>query len=263
MPESSIDDEIVRIGKLPPLRPEVEDERDMLFAAEIPDQEPLDEFDLRGHFHPVLKQEVGSCASHAAAQVLYAHVQRLMDGWGQAVLVSPMDLYYHVRRHENTYPEDSGSTIRGIMHVLRHTGGIPYYMFESTGNYIARPPDFPKRMTIRNYHRILGTGIKLVENVKKMISVEKMPVLGGFRIPAEQLRNRRVMSSGDFQPAPVSYQDFYGHAMVICGYRGNRFILNNSWGTDVGQSGYFACPFQWLENPFTTISLYTIDPAMY
>lgn len=54
-----------------------------------------------------------------------------------------------------------------------------------------------------------------------------------------------------------------GHAMAIVGYDMKKrwFILRNSWGTQVGDNGYFYLPFDYFNNPNLVVEIGAVQVA--
>jgi C1A family cysteine protease len=60
-------------------------------------------------------------------------------------------------------------------------------------------------------------------------------------------------------PMPGSSEKMVGgHAVLIVGSRGDRFIARNSWSTTWGDKGYFYMPVEYFTNPDMSDDLWII-----
>ena len=221
-------------------------------------------FSLAGYAHPILQQYVGACAPYSVVQMIHIHMQRLLGTQGKPILLSPLDLYFHTRAREGNLGRDSGTTLPGVLATLRDQGGIPFNLFPEERLHKKRPPEVAVRMRIRDFERI-DRDADAPDNIKKILFYEKLPVLVGFRIPREQVDNRFILGSGDFEPVSnPDMNNYYAHAMVIVGWRSDqRFILLNSWGAQVGAGGYFTCPIDWVRTPWLSLGNHTFSVDLF
>jgi C1A family cysteine protease len=109
-------------------------------------------------------------------------------------------------------------------------------------------------------------------SVKQNLTAMKRCLAAGFPIVIgidcyDSLMTQEVMDAGVIPMPDVKKESLQGgHCLLLVGYddKSKRFLLRNSWGTDVGlptNRGYFEIPYDYLTNPnlasdFWTVRLY-------
>ena len=60
-------------------------------------------------------------------------------------------------------------------------------------------------------------------------------------------------------PTTADYADG-GHAVVCCGYDDEKqlFLIHNSWGTDLGDNGYYYLPYDYVTTTDLSDDFWTI-----
>jgi len=225
------------------------DARHKLSAAPIPYQARL--FDLT----KIVNQSIwGACVAFAANQVLRGSLVR--QGIVDPEFPSFLWTWYLARASHNEQHENSGTYLRAAFAGLTTLG----YPRESAFPYSTEPGAFavtpPPGVTTAaydqraptEYHRIFETGAERV-------MVAKRALAQGFLIAfGTQVSDRfcsNDLGSGPVDP-PIGLSIAGGHAMALCGYRGDEFDVANSWGTEWGDRGYWTMSADYLAWDDTT-----------
>ena len=173
---------------------------------------------------------IGSCASHGAigCYEIQLSKRRYLEG-------SELFHYYYARQMNNTYPQNTGMTIRDACKTLFNYGFAfeitwPYNVdkFNDEPSWTARA--FSKLYKIKEYDKMFN-----ISDIKSSIFNGIPIVCGIFVNTAFQKLNK---SNYLYDPQTKSGG---GHAVIICGYDDDKkvFIIRNSWGTRFGKDGYF------------------------
>lgn len=205
-------------------------------------------FSIPKYLLPPIRQQktIGSCASHAAVRLIEINMlikQNFLEA-------SEMFHYYVSRENDKLLPEDSGMTIRTACNTLLKNGVSPEYLCPyDTLKYNQKPSwisYFAARyFRIKQYERMYS-----LDDIKKSIS-EMNPVMCGMNLTNSFIN----LSKNKFMWKPTTTEKIIGgHAVTIIGFDNteNKFIFNNSWGTDWGNNGNF-------EMKYNTFQKYYFD----
>jgi C1A family cysteine protease len=183
---------------------------------------------------------------------------------------SRLAIYYLARAVIGKQHQHSGCHLRDAFKVINTFGFCPESIWPYSddpgqdGSFLRMPPtsafrrSFDQRGSGRKpaeYRRIMDTGAERIEAVKQVIR-EGSPVLFGTNVSNAFAEDR--LPSGPIDPPGGDIAG--GHAMVICGFDGDRFDVLNSWGDDWGDAGW--CTFSadyvaWVH----TRDLWAVDVA--
>ena len=214
--------------------------------------------DLKPKMPPIWDQgELGSCTAQSIATALV--FARNANNETPKFVPSRLFIYYNERAAEGTINEDAGAEIRSGIKAVNKMG----FPDESLWPYIESK--FKKRPAAAAYKNALL--YKSVEyyrlNNKNIIELKTclasgFPFVFGFTVynTIEQ-----ADTNGGIIPLPtVNDKTDGGHAVVCCGYDDSKkmFIIHNSWGTDVGDKGYYYMDYNYLTNTNLSDDFWTI-----
>jgi hypothetical protein len=204
--------------------------------------------DLREHAGSIEDQEtIGSCTANATVSALELMAQRA----GKFNNLSRLFLYFTTREYENRIGQD-GAVLRDAMKMANQRG----VSLEMTYPYdVSKVDSLPptevykeaKQRLVSSYEAVtLNPDSFLVSanNIKAAIAA------GHPVVVALKLRRRVFSISGPLSEhnkidtTQPGYNDWVGnHAVTIVGYdddlSGGMFIIENSWGTQWGDQGYW------------------------
>lgn len=219
---------------------------------------------------PPIKDQggIGSCTSNAAA-ALYEYFE--IKNYGKSTSLSRLFLY-KVTRQLSFLQGDSGAYLRTTMGALSTFGAPPeaYYPYIEA-NFDNDPDAFSFALAqsyqALTYYRVDPpgtTGSTLLTNIKTNIS-KGLPMIFGFTVFNSYSQTNT--NGGCFvYPAPGDTISG-GHAVMAMGYDDNKVIRNtnpggiqttgaimiqNSWGTGWGQSGFGWIPYQYITSGMAT-----------
>ena len=214
--------------------------------------------DLRSMFPPVYDQgELGSCTANALCGVY--EFEENDENVNKGYKPSRLFVYYNERKLENTINEDSGAILSDGIRALQNYGvcsetKCPYVI----ENFTQRPSTDAYREALS--HRVItATNIRQNVNDMKTSLYQKNPFVVGISI-YESFESDEVARTGYVpMPNPAREQLLGGHAVCVCGYIPNYWIVRNSWGPDWGDKGYFYLPTSYLLNPALSSDLWNIS----
>ena len=181
----------------------------------------------------------GACTGFGLAAVInLLHQRQERD-----VRVSPRMLYEMARRHDEWRGEGyEGSSCRGAIKGWYHMGVCseklwPYDAAKTGDLTIARAKD-ARAHTIGAYYRIRKNIVDMHAALNEAGAVyASADVHAGWMSPT---RDGRI---------PYRKQKEGGHAFAIVGYNSDGFLVQNSWGSDWGDSGIAVWSYEdWIDN---------------
>ena len=213
--------------------------------------------DLRSQFPPVYDQgELGSCTANALCAVHeFETVDEKID---VGFKPSRLFLYYNERKIENTISEDSGALLSDGIKCLKKYGVCS----ESYCPYVIEK--FAQKPTPAAYKEALEHKVVTAANIHQDVTSMKLslfnknPFVVGIAIYSS-FESPEVTKTG-MVPMPKKGEEFLGgHAVVVCGYTKDHWIIRNSWGNAWGDKGYFYLPYLYLLDSNLSIELWNIS----
>ena len=197
------------------------DPRDFMLESIYPVQVDLPEvWDLRNNMPSIRDQgQEGSCSAQSAAA---------MKEWEERIDVQFRDymspqFIYNNRANKG----EEGMSPRDTMQILNKIGIVP----EDDYPYGTNAPITPDLITKAVKYQIMGySQINTLDSLKKALYANG-PVYCAFMV-----YNPEKMEF--WKPDSVGQQALGGHAVCICGYLKDSFIVRNSWGESWGDHGY-------------------------
>lgn len=251
----------LKIKRLYGWRPDLPDQRDIIYPAMAKPIELPILVDLRAKCSPVVDQgQLGSCTANAIS----AHLDFNRKQQGKAFIApSRLQIYYNERLDQGTVGSDAGSTIRESAKAVKKYGAAP----ESEWVY-----DISKFKTAPP-SKVVADGLKYKDLVYERITrslvvfqtrlAEGFPFVIGFTV-YDSFESDVVAKTG-VMPMPASGESVLGgHAVMVVGYDNakRQFIVRNSWGTDWGDKGYFYMPYEYLLNPGLSSDFWTLTKVL-
>lgn len=230
-------------------KPDVPDFRDFKFSA-ITDFSTLPkEVDLRYNNMRIFDQgALGSCTANAISS---AHMfnQAKNNEWKAKFTPSRLFIYFNERAIEGTIPFDSGAMIRTGIKSLAKQGVCS----ENTWPYIIKrfrllpsPKSYTEAVTHKSvqYSRVGQT----LEQLKACLA-SGYPFVFGFAV-YDGFESEVVAKTGVVNMPASSEKMRGGHAVLCVGYsdKTQRFIVQNSWGQNWGNKGFFTLPYEYVTN---------------
>ena len=245
------------------LTPDPTDARDYIFEWDETAIVPA-HVDLREYTGMVENQfGIGSCTANATVSACEMFL--IANGfYVDTVATEAGDLSrlfnYYGSRHSiggRFADSDIGSIEREALRVARNQG----LCAESTWPYVSekwndKPSDaaYAEALTMKlgAYYRITMTAgaptyasTNPIGQIKYALA-QGYPVLVGMLV-GEKIRTWRAGDHYSYAGTPANPY-IGGHEMLIVGYDGEDAIVENSWGTEWGDNGYFRYPLRVIEN---------------
>jgi hypothetical protein len=185
------------------------------------------------------QQQVGSCTGNALVSAYELMTQRLYPE--HYTELSRMFVYYNARIYEDTVTWDSGASIKSGLRGLKTYGVCKESIWPYTlNNLFAKPSDEAyaeaKHRQITKYERLvsIADAIDAINNY--------YPVVSGIEVFESfyDLTEERSIITEDVGSSE-------GHAVLLVGYDSSKkvFIVENSFGKNWGDAGYFYMPFDY------------------
>ena len=163
-----------------------------------------------------------------------------------------MYIYYFTREFQGSVEYDSGATIRDTMKSIQYKGACNELYWKYNIEDFTLRPSFSSQINALD-HKSKFVYMSVNQNLEeiKQCIFNGFPIVFGF-IVFESFENERTLTTGEIS-MPNYYTEYIlgGHAIIIIGYSDEtqRFILQNSWGINYGNKGYFTMPYEYVLNP--------------
>lgn len=219
--------------------------------------------DLRSQFPPVYDQgQLGSCTANATCGA----VQFLLPSF----MGSRLFLYYQERALYNNTSVDSGGYLHDCVSILETTGIAPESDWPYvTSQFAATPPavayaDAPSHKVLQAMNipvdpqqlkGCLASGYPWIFGIAIYTSFFSAACCYGVTVNGAFVKPTGIVSV----PGPAD--TIYGyHAICAVGYDdvNQWWIIRNSWGTGIGDNGYFYFPYSYLTSQFMACDIWTI-----
>ena len=199
--------------------------------------------------------QLGSCTANGIAGALEYDQMKQKE---KSFTPSRLFIYYNERVMENSVNSDAGAEIRDGVKSVTKQGACK----ETTWPYVIskfanKPPSTAYTEGLK-YKSIKYMTVEQSAGQMEAHLVSGFPVIFGFTV-YESFESNAVAKTGTV-PMPKSNESVLGGHCVICvGYKSNRFICRNSWGTGWGKKGYFTLPYDYLLDPDMASDFWVIE----
>lgn len=245
--------------------PSIPDIRDYLFTPPVEALRAVpEEVDLResGLLADVMDQgALGSCTANGAAAIFKYALNKQGEG-SRMKMLSRLQVYYDERVILGTTAYDSGAAIRNIFQVLARNGAAHSRLWPyDISRFTERPPEQAYQDAL-NFQALEYARVTQSQGQFQGTLVSGYPIVFGCTL-YESFTSGQTISTGVVRMPRVGEQIIGGHCMVIVGYKlingALYFIVQNSWGTDVGDEGFFYIPAQYLLDPRITQDIWVLS----
>lgn len=199
--------------------------------------------DLRGQTLTVKDQgRRGTCVACAATA---AHELIRAEG----IELSSEFLHWASKRRDGLPPQSEGTTLSAAKDALSQDGQPPdaTWPYDDTRDQWAASYQPPAGATVEAKNRRLTGGEALAPATAtvRMALDRGRPVVLGVRLHATWFA---VGPDGRIAMPAAGNRDFGGHAVLVVGYRGVEFVVQNSWGSDWGEDGFAYLPGDYVDS---------------
>jgi C1A family cysteine protease len=203
---------------------------------------------------PLDQGDIGACTANAASNALRFCLKK-----ERAIDFQPSRLYIYFfgRLLENSVEFDSGCELRDILKAIHTYGACSEELWPyDTSKF----KDLPYSKCVRAGKEHIANFSYLSVN-QNLLDI-KNALYRGFPIIFGMYIYESFPIESEHVPMPnVSVDIVSGaHALMIigCDDQTQTFIVQNSWGPDVGANGYFLIPYSYILEPELAFDFWTI-----
>ena len=221
--------------------PSLNDDRD--FVKKIDESFVFGQYSLKEFRGPILNQSRNnSCTGFGTAGMVNSYIRKTFNSEKDLVFqMSPMDLWYHVRKINGDDGKNIGAYPRDIMSYLVKTGFTDSRLFDPKDKD-STPPDSLPRVKFNKFERIDLSDFELVKKIiSYIICVEKNCI--GFCIRCDHYAYRDAAFGGVFRPDSRDYYSDGYHWIYADEVSNEGVTLVNSYGEGWGNKG--TCLMTW------------------
>ena len=240
--------------------PDFRDQRYLVATAVLQNLPP--QVDLRPQSPPIYDQgPIGSCTANAIAGAI--EYDRKKVGAQPAFVPSRLFIYWNERNLEHTVPNDAGAHLRDGVKSVNQLGVCA----EPTWPYVPTPAPYeggpfppgsppvtqpPTAAYTEAAHYTAATYARLPQTSSQLRGclAEGFPFVFGFTV-YDSLYDLQGQPRTHIPLPAQNDVAIAGHAVCAVGYNDatQEFIIRNSWGTAIGDNGYFYMPYAYLTDP--------------
>ncbi len=213
--------------------------------------------DLRKNFPPIYDQgNLGSCTANALCAVHeFETVDEKVD---IGFKPSRLFLYYNERKLENTVSEDSGALLSTGIKCMNKYGVCSEKYCPYIIEKFAQKPSPEAYKEALEHKVITASNIHQDVTSMKLSLYNKNPFVVGIAIYSS-FESPEVAKTGKVPMPKPDEECLGGHAVVVCGYTKDHWIMRNSWGDSWGDKGYFYLPYLYLLDSDLSSDLWNIS----
>lgn len=202
---------------------------------------------LRNKAPDVLDQgSLGSCVSNSLANV-FKYLLSKDNVSGEKFSPARLLIYYDGRELENTVNSDSGLTVADGCKVLHQFGACAEHEWPyDIAKFTVEPP---LEARVNATHRKAVKYMEVPQSVNQIKGALALglPVTIGISV-YESFESDAVAKTGTVPMPGNNEANLGGHCVTIWGAddHAQLFTLQNSWGTDWGDGGFFTLPYAYV-----------------
>jgi C1A family cysteine protease len=243
---------VIRINRKFGALRDVHDVRDRMYRA-APRSEAVPLYvDQREWGGPIKDQGgEGSCTAHAFSSAREWMARKYEK---TSPILSPQCLYVEELLADGSFPKDEGAMPRTGCQALTTLGCCETALYPYVAGQITKPTPAQIANALKYktgaYHRI-GS---LSDFLRCLADATPWPVAVGFTV-YESFMSQQVAETGIMPIPQPGEQRQGGHEVLCLGYDQAKQValIQNSWGDDWGERGYFWMPFDVLRSPDTDL----------
>jgi len=211
--------------------------------------------------NPVLDQgSVGSCTANATAVALKHTL--LTEKYPWIFLPSRLYIYNVTRTLEGTALNvDSGASIRDVfLAVSQYRVCTEQHM-----PYIPEKFSEPIPVDALSNAKLHANNFKYLAVAQNLTDLKTCLFQGYFIVFGTMVyssfESQNALTTGNIPIPNISTETYLGnHALAIVGYNDNTqmFKVQNSWGSNVGDKGYFYFPYSYITNQNLCSDFWTV-----
>jgi C1A family cysteine protease len=223
------------------LKRDPKDERDFMFSElNLPKQVPS-MVDLRRFMPPVVNQGNSGTCQTCAVLSIDQYINKYT--WIPSI---PFGYYCLHDVEDIDHSEDCGGTLRDTIKTTIKYGVCNSEVWSNEKDWREKPTDeaytdgINGNDALKKYYSV-G---KDKEQMKQAIADNNLVFIGVEVYPS--FESEECLKTGIVPLPSKSEKPLGGHALVVVGYDNtkNWFIIRNSWGTEIGDNGYFFIPYK-------------------
>jgi C1A family cysteine protease len=231
---------------------DVHDVRDRMYRSCSPARPLPQQVDLREWSGPIKDQgDEGSCTGHAFSSAREWIARKYEKN---SPVLSPQYLYVEELIADGSFPDDEGAMPRTGCQVLAAKGCCEASLYPYVAGKLS-PPTIEQTQNASKYkagayHRIGN----LNDFLSCLADPTPWPVTVGFAVYGSFMTLDVAQTGVMPIPNPGEPQQG-GHEVLCLGYdlQNRLALIQNSWGDDWGQRGYFWMPFEVITSPDTDL----------
>lgn len=237
---------------------DIPDIRDVCYSPRISTNNLPSRIDLRDEHFPIFNQgNLGSCTANAISTAHY--FSQIKQKAQKAFVPSRLFIYYNERAMEGTINSDAGAVIRNGFKCIAKLGVCSEDTWKYQEDKFSEKP-IENAYTIALDHQVIKY-MKVVQmtNQLKGCLAEGYPFVFGFTV-YDSFESDDVAINGIMSLPEGNESCMGGHAVMCVGYDDEKkvFIVQNSWGKEWGDKGYFYMPYSYITNPSLASDFWTI-----
>ena len=237
---------------------DIPDIRDVCYAPRISTNNLPSRIDLRDEHFPIFNQgNLGSCTANAISTAHY--FSQIKQKAQKAFVPSRLFIYYNERAMEGTINSDAGAVIRNGFKCIAKLGVCSEDTWKYKEDKFSEKP-IENAYTIALDHQVIKY-MKVVQMTKQLKGclAEGYPFVFGFTV-YDSFESDEVARTGIMSLPEGNESCMGGHAVMCVGYDDEKkvFIVQNSWGKEWGDKGYFYMPYSYITNPSLASDFWTI-----
>jgi len=240
-------------------KPDIPDTRDQAFSATFSLLQALPpKFSLRDRCPPVVDQgNLGSCTANAIGSAHF--FDQMKQNAPKPFQPSRLFIYYNERSMEGTVSCDCGASIRDGFKSIAKEGVCPESLWVyDIAKFAIKPPGGAYTEAL-DHQALQYMRIQQTLGQMKGCLVEGYPFVFGFTV-YKSFESDDVKRTG-IVPLPYNGEETVGgHAVMAVGYDDAKqyFLVQNSWGKNWGDHGYFYMPYSYLTDSDLATDFWTV-----